>query len=125
MNEENNRKAGWKQKARAELIEYWGNVLYLACFFGAFAWYRRFILAQYQISYLHYGAAILEALILAKVILIGDMMRLARRFEEKPLYLPTLYKTFIFTLFVGILVCLSAPSWVYSAERACGEAGRN
>ncbi|MDB6023677.1 MAG: conserved rane protein of unknown function [Pedosphaera sp.] len=105
MNEEI-KKAGLKQKFVHELIEYWVTFLYLAFFFGAFAWYRRLILAEYQISYLHYGMAVVEALVLAKVILIGDAMHLGRRLEEKPLIVPTLYKTVLFSIFVGLFSVL-------------------
>jgi hypothetical protein len=102
MNEANKKKADLKQKFVRELINYWITFLYLAFFFGAFAWYRRLILAEYGISYLHYGTALVEALILAKVILIGDALHLGRKLEEKPLIIPTLYKTVVFCVFVGI-----------------------
>jgi hypothetical protein len=67
-----------------------------------FAWYRRFVLAEYQISYLHYGTAVIEALILAKVILIGDAVGLGRRTHDKPLIYPTVRKAVVFSVFVGI-----------------------
>lgn len=102
MKEENKKKAGMKEKVELELIKYWVTFLYLTVFFGAFAWYRRLILAEYGISYLHYGVAVIEALVLAKVILIGDAMHLGRRLEEKPLIIPTLYKTVVFSVFVGV-----------------------
>jgi len=88
------------------MVEYWMVVVYLSCFFGLFAWYRRLILAEYQISYASYGVSVLEALVLAKVILIGDVLRLGRRFEDKPLIVPVLYKTAIFTLWVGVFIVL-------------------
>ena len=44
----------------------------------------------------------IEALILAKVIMIGAVFRLGRGFEHKPLIYPTLYKTVVFTLFVAV-----------------------
>ncbi len=44
----------------------------------------------------------IEALILAKVIMIGAVFRLGRGLEQKPLIYPTLYKTVVFTLFVGV-----------------------
>jgi hypothetical protein len=97
-----NKKLGWKKRLVRELIEYWTNVLYLAVFFGAFAWYRRLILAGYEISYLNYGAAVIEALIMAKVILIGQALGLSRGFEDRPLIFPTLYKAVLFSLFVGV-----------------------
>ena len=96
-------KEGWKQKAKREFIRYWINVLYLTLVFGLFAWYRRLILAQYEIKYLKYGVAIVEALVLAKVVLIGDALGLGRKiFKDRPLIYPTLYKAFIFCVFVGI-----------------------
>jgi hypothetical protein len=92
----------WKKRFIRELIRYWINVLYLAVFFGAFAWYRRFVLAGYGIEYLHYGGAIVEAFILGKVILIGEALGLSRGLENKPLIYPTLHKAVVFTLFVAI-----------------------
>jgi hypothetical protein len=50
--------------------------------------------------------AVIEALILAKVIMIGDVIRIGRGLEQKPLIYPTLYKTAVFTLFVGIFTVL-------------------
>jgi hypothetical protein len=88
------------------MVEYWMLVVYLSGFFGAFAWHRRLILAAYDISYAHYGIAVLEALILAKVILVGDALRLGRRLEDKPLIVPTLYSAVVFSLWVGVFIVL-------------------
>jgi hypothetical protein len=98
----NKKKSGWKQKIIHEPIEYWINFIYMAVFFGMFSWYRRLILAEYQISYLNYGVALIEAAILAKVIMIGDVLRLGRRLEEKPLIYPTLYKAVVFSVWVAV-----------------------
>ncbi len=102
MTNANKKKAGWKQKIIHETIEYWINFIYLAVFFGMFTWYRRLILAEYQISYLHYGVGLIEAAVLAKVILLGDVLRLGRRLEEKPLIFPTLYKAVVFSIWVAV-----------------------
>ena len=59
-------------------------------------------MAEYRISYLNYGVAIIEALVLAKVILMGNALGLSRGLEDKPLIFPTLYKAVVFSLFVGI-----------------------
>lgn len=99
-------KADWKQRAKREFVRYWVNFGYLVVVFGLFAWYRRLILAEYDIRFLKYGAAIVEALILAKVILIGDMMGLGREFENKPLIYPTLYNSLVFSLFVGVFALI-------------------
>jgi hypothetical protein len=95
------KKAGWKQRFRAEMISYWMTVLYLTLYFGVFYNYRRLILARYEISYLNYGAALIEALVLAKVILIGDLLRLGRGMENKPLIFSTLIRSIVFTIFVA------------------------
>jgi hypothetical protein len=102
MNEANTKKAGWKDKAFREMVEYYIIFMYLAVFFGLFTWYRRLILAEYQISYLHYGVSVIKALVLAKVIMVGRALHLGRRFKDHPLILPTLYKTVVFAIFVGI-----------------------
>jgi hypothetical protein len=101
--EETTHKAGWKERAKHEFIAYWINVLYLSLVFGLFAWYRRLVLAGYKIEYLNYGVAVVEALVLAKVILIAEMIGLSRDlFNRKPLIYPTLYKSLVFTLFVAL-----------------------
>jgi hypothetical protein len=95
------KKGTLKEKLVHEVVEYWINVCYLTLVFAAFTQYRRFLLAAHDISYTNYGFAVIEALILAKVIMIGEVVRLGRGLERKPLIYPTLYKTVVFTLFVG------------------------
>jgi hypothetical protein len=96
-----NKKGSWKEKILHEVTEYWINVIYLTLVFAAFTQYRRFVLAAHDITYTNYWVAVIEALILAKVIMIGAVFRLGRGLEDKPLVFPTLYKTVIFTIFVG------------------------
>jgi len=100
MTVEKKNQAGWKQKLVHEMTEYWINFVYLAVFFGVMITYRRLILEEYQISYLNYGFAVIEAAVLAKIIILGNVMRLGRMYEDKPLIIPTIHKTIIF----GILV---------------------
>jgi hypothetical protein len=101
MNDANTHGAGWKQKIVSDMIDYYITFVYLAFFFSSFTLYRRLILGEYQIGYLHYGIGLIQALILAKVILVGRALRLGRRFQERPLIVPTLYKSVVFTIFVG------------------------
>jgi hypothetical protein len=95
------KRAGWKPRIRHELVEYFTNFVFLAFIFGAFTWYRRLTLAEYHIGYAHYGIALIEALVLAKIIMIGDILSLGRRLEDRPLVFPTLYKAFTFSLWVA------------------------
>jgi hypothetical protein len=59
-------------------------------------------MAEYQIGYGHYGIVVIKALVLAKVIMIGDILRLGRRIEDKPLIFTTLYKSALFSIWVAI-----------------------
>jgi hypothetical protein len=100
------KKRDWKKILFHEMVEYWINVCYLTLVFAAFTQYRRFLLAAHDITYENYWVAVIEALILAKVIMIGDAVRLGRGLEHKPLIYPTLYRTVVFTVFVGVFTAL-------------------
>lgn len=102
MSSPDKKKGSLKQKVFHEMVEYWINVVYLTLMFAAFTQYRRWVLAAHDIAYTNYGVAVIEALILAKVVMIGGVFRLGRGLEHKPLIYPTVYKTAVFTLFVGV-----------------------
>ena len=74
----------------------------MAIFFGVFTTYRRLLLAHYGVSYEDYGISVIRALVLGKVVLVAEALRLGRRFDDKPLIVPTLYKTFLFTVCVAV-----------------------
>jgi hypothetical protein len=90
----------FKQKATHELKDFAWIALYLAFFFCALSTYSTLLLRKHDISYLNYTFALINALVIAKVILIGELMHLGRGFERKPLYQSVLYKSFVFGLFV-------------------------
>jgi hypothetical protein len=102
MSSAEQKKQDWKAKFRRELVEYGFNVVYLTLVFAAFTVYRRLVLAAHDITYTNYWVAVIEALILGKVIMIGGVFHLGRGLEEKPLIYPTLYKTLVFTVFVAV-----------------------
>lgn len=106
MNAPDKKKRNWKKILFEELVEYWINVAYLGLVFAAITQYRRLILAAYAIEYTDYWIALIKALILAKVIMIGAVLRLGRGLEQKPLIYPTLYKTAVFTFFVALFTVL-------------------
>jgi hypothetical protein len=97
---------GWKSKLKAGMIEYYLDFMYLAFFLVAFAWYRRLILAEYDILYLSYWMPLVEAAVLAKVIMIGDLLRFGRGLERKPLLVPTVFRTLLFGVYVGLFSVL-------------------
>jgi hypothetical protein len=92
---------GLKEKVIEEFRMFWVIAIYLALMFAAFNWSRELISAEYGISYLHHGAALIEALILAKVILVGQAMGLGKRYEGEPLILSVLFKSVVFAVFVA------------------------
>jgi hypothetical protein len=95
-----------KKKIFQGMVEYWTNVFYLTIVFAAFTWYRRLLLAAHDIMYTNYFVSVIEALILAKVIMIGDVLRIGRGLERKPLIYPTLYKAVVFSFFVGAFIVI-------------------
>jgi hypothetical protein len=89
-----------KEKAKEEFKEVLAISVYLAFFFSAMTTYTILLLRQYGGSSLNYAFAIINALVIAKVILIGRMMHLGGRFETRPLYQTVLVKSFFFSLLV-------------------------
>ncbi len=86
-----------------ELKAYWLIFIYLAVFFGVFATFERLLLAHYGVPLEDYGFAIIKALVLAKVILIAEKLGLGGRYRGRPLSIPTLYDTVVFTLCVAVV----------------------
>jgi hypothetical protein len=58
------------------------------------------LLNKFQISYFTYGAALINALVIAKVILIGEYAHLGKKQEAKPLIYSAVYKAFLFSFLV-------------------------
>jgi hypothetical protein len=93
-------KASLKERAIEEFKVFWIIAIYLWFFLGSFTIYRRLVIAETGFAYLHYGIAVIEALVIAKVILIGGMFGFTRRFDDRPLIVPVLYKSILFAILV-------------------------
>ena len=89
-------RASLRERAIEEFKIYWIVAFYLWLFLGSFTVYRRLVVAETGTAYLHYGIAVIEALVIAKVILIGGMFGFTRRFDDRPLIVPVLYKSILF-----------------------------
>ena len=100
MSTEISKGATLKQKAVHELEEFFGIFLYLAFFFCAVATYSMLLLNESHVSYFTFGTALLNAAVIAKVILIGEYAHLGKKHETKPLFLSATYKAFLFSLLV-------------------------
>ena len=100
MNKTNSGKSDLKKKAAHEAKELLILFLYLGFFFCALATYSMLLLSEYHVSYLTYGFALINALVVAKVILIGDYAHLGKRYEGRPLFVSAIVKAFLFSLLV-------------------------
>lgn len=100
----------WKSWIADEMKEYYFNFLFLAFYFVSFASYRRLLLeaAHAQLPILGWWAPLIEAAILAKVVMIGDAFHLGRRFNYESLLATAFVRTWIFGLFAGVCKVLES-----------------
>ncbi|MGB2628827.1 MAG: hypothetical protein WAK20_18735 [Candidatus Acidiferrum sp.] len=90
-----------KQRVIHGMREYVIISLYLFVVFSVLAAYNTVILAEHQIDLVSQGLALINALALGKVILVGQELNLANRFRDAPLIYPTLLKSFVYTLLLA------------------------
>ncbi len=100
MSDDTSQKVSFKQKAVHEFEDMGVIFLYLAFFFCAISTYSMLLLNKFEISTFTYGAALINAVVIAKVILIGEYAHLGRTHEAKPLFYSAIYKAFLFSLLV-------------------------
>jgi hypothetical protein len=81
-------KPSFKERAKEEFIDYLQISAYLTFFFCVLVVYTRLILRQHNVAdeTLNFAFAVINALIIAKVILIGEIFHLGRSAETRPLY---------------------------------------
>jgi hypothetical protein len=95
---EPSKKTELKRKAVHELVDMLEISLYLWAFFCAVALYRMLLLNQFHDAFLDFGIALINALVVAKVILIGEAVHVGKKFEAKRLLVSSIYKAFVFGL---------------------------
>jgi hypothetical protein len=84
-------------------LRHFGTVfLYLAVVFGVFALHQFVVLANNGMSYTFYGASLINAAILAKIIHVAEALHFGESFENKPLAFPILYKSVAFGLLLVV-----------------------
>jgi hypothetical protein len=91
---------GLKLKVKHELEEMAILTAYLAFFFCGLATYSMLLLDKFHISYFAYGTALINAAVIAKVILIGEAAHAGKKFEAKALVYSALWKAFVFAWLV-------------------------
>jgi len=100
MNSENSKTANLKRKAVHELVEFLYIFVFLAFFFCALVTYSTLLLSAFHVRYLSYAFALINALVIAKVILIGEYAHVGRKYEARPVLLSAIYKAILFGLLV-------------------------
>jgi hypothetical protein len=98
MTAEISRKASLKQKAAREFKKVAVMSLYLACFFCTVATYNMLLLNDFQSARFRYSFSLVNALVIAKVIILGEQAHVGKRYEGKPLFVSAIYKAFLFAM---------------------------
>jgi hypothetical protein len=101
MHGKNLKHGAWKQKITHDVRKLAEVFLFLALFLCALATYRMLWLDEFRAGYLRYSAALIEALVLSKIILLGEYARLGKTYEDRPLVFFAVYKSLIFALLVA------------------------
>jgi hypothetical protein len=89
-----------KEKVKHELKEMFVLASYLAFFFVALALYDTLLLKEYNVEYWAIAFALINALVITKVIMIGEYANLGKRYEYKSLLISAVWKAFVFGLLV-------------------------
>jgi hypothetical protein len=100
MNTENSKSTRVKQEIARQLAELAKISLYLAFFFCALTTYKMLLLNEFHAAYFDYGTALINALVVGKVILLGQDLHLGKKHEQKALLISAIYKAFLFGLLV-------------------------
>jgi len=87
-----------KKRAERELTEYLIIAVFLGALLGALTAYRRILMSEVGVPYLHYGYAAIQALVLAKIVLIGEALHVGKRFQDKPLIVVAVLKSLVYGL---------------------------
>jgi hypothetical protein len=95
---EDKKKPGLKQRILSEFREVFGMFLYLWVLFALFTYHKAIVLAQHGISYKAFGVAVINAFVLAKVMLVVEKMDLAAKLRGKPLVYPVLQKAIVLSV---------------------------
>jgi len=90
--------ASLKTRLYDELRRFLMIFAYLWLVFLVFLVHEWIVLADHHIGFRFYGLAAINALVLSKIMLIAEGLGFAERFENKPLIVPIIYKSALFSL---------------------------
>jgi hypothetical protein len=91
-------KPGWRARLLEELKSFLIIFAYLWLVFLVFLVHEWTVLASHQIGFRFYGLAVVNALVLSKIMLIADGLHFADRLKDKPLIYPIAFKSIAFAV---------------------------
>jgi hypothetical protein len=91
-----------QQRAYQQMKEFLVMALYLWVVLGLLIVHKSVVLGEHHIDFTYHGLALINALALAKVMLVAKDLHLGERFNEAPLIYPTVLKSALFTI---VLAC--------------------
>jgi hypothetical protein len=103
---EKSNRASLKHRIYDAMKEFFFIAIYLWLVFGLFVVYRSVILAQQHIPPLETGFAVINALVLGKVMLVAKELHLGDTSHDAPLIYPTLAKSALFSLAMALFKIL-------------------
>ena len=89
-----------RKKPNTSFRELLAIFLYLAFFFCALTTYDMLLLREYHVKYWDYTFPLINAIVITKVIMIGEYTKLGKRHEAKALIISATWKAFVFGLLV-------------------------
>jgi hypothetical protein len=101
MEEERSKSKSLKSKIIHEFQEMLLISAFFGLFFFAFATYKMYLLHQFRSAQFVYVTAVINTLVLAKVILLGDFVRVSKRMDHRPLIISAIYKAAFFAVLVA------------------------
>lgn len=115
MNSRTLTSAPLKQRAITEFKEFAALSLYLYICLGAVILFKSATLREVGIDYTIWGIAAIKAMILAKFMLLGRMLHIGKRYQDKPLIWPTLNHALMFLILLLILTTLEelTVGWIH------------
>jgi hypothetical protein len=79
---------------------------YLYVTLGAVILYKAAVLHGQGISFVPWGLAAVKAVLLAKFLMLGGIMKIGRGYTDRPLIWPTMYKSFVFLVLLVVLTII-------------------
>jgi hypothetical protein len=96
----------FKQKLKEELKKVGTAALYFGCWIGALLVIKALVLAEYQIAFHRWSAAVVGALILSKVVLVLEHVPMGVWVRARPAWVGIVLRTAIYSLGVAVVLVL-------------------